>query len=429
MRLLITIMLALLAAVGLGYFIKHDPGLVLIKYSGTVVQAPFSVFVLVLLVSAAVLFFVFSLTKGLIGLPRNFRRWRGHRRYRRSEKFLSKGMLAMVEGNWRVAETSFKKGAVYSHAPMVNYLGAARAAQQLRNTQRRDHYLRLAHEYSTDANPAVSLTQAELQLEQKQTEQAYATLRSLDSEQPGLDQVKLMLLEASTELKDWEQMLELLNRLEKKSLLPMEQVRAKQLSAYAGLLRQAGKSSGRENLDREWNKIPAKLRQELFLLEVYVEERLWFSDTSDCEPLVRQSLKKKWDANMVRLYGAIEGTDPAKQLAFAEKQLAEHANDPVLLLTLGCLAKRNSLWGKARNYLEESIAIEATPEAYQQLAGLLERQGEYNAAAVCYQEGLEVATRRSPGAGLNHLLVKSESVSHDDNGLLLDKPRLEQGAR
>ena len=401
MRLLITTLIALFIAVALGFFIKHDPGLVVIKYSGTTVQTPFSVFVLGLLLIVIALFFLVAFTRGLIRLPKGFQRWRKHRRYRHSEKFLSKAMLSMVEGNWKRAEDSFRKGAAFSANPMVNYLGAARAAQQLGILQRRDHYLRLAHDFSPDSTSAVSLTQAELQLSEKQTEQAYATLKLLDSEQPDLAQVKLMLLDASAELKDWKQVLELLEKVERKGLLPIEQVRAKQLNAYAGLLRQAGQASSRDKLDNEWNKIPKKLRQELYLLEVYIEERLWFPDTSDCEPLLRQCLKRNWDSNIVRLYGEVEGTEMDKQLAFAEKQLAAHANDPILLLTLGRLCKRNSLWGKARNYLEESLALAPTPEAYRELAVLLERQGEHNGAAICYQEGLEYATDRHRQSGVS----------------------------
>lgn len=400
MRLLITALLALLLATALGFLIKHDPGLAVIKYAGTTVQTPFLVFVVALLFIVIVLFFLLAFIRGLVRLPGGLRRWRKHQRHRRSETFLSEAMLAMAEGNWKIAEQAFKKGAEFSANPMVNYLGAARAAQQAGVLQRRDHYLRLAHDYSPESTLAVGLARAELQLSQKQTEQAYATLKHLHAEQPDVAPVKLMLLEASVALKDWAQVLELLNQVERQGLLPMEQIRARQLSAYAGCLRQAGQSSGREKLDEEWRNIPKRLRQEHSLLEVYVEERLWFPDTSDCEPLLRQCLKKNWEPNMVRLYGEVEGHEAARQLAFAEKQLASHANDPVLLLTLGRLCGRNSLWGKARHYLEQSLALAPTPAAYRELAALLERQGEHSAAAICYQEGLEYATDRHRQSGI-----------------------------
>ena len=66
------------------------------------------------------------------------------------------------------------------------------------------------------------MTRAELQLNQQQTEQAYATLKHIDSDRPGQNRVKLMLLEASSQLKDWQQSLSLLQDLERKGALPVE---------------------------------------------------------------------------------------------------------------------------------------------------------------------------------------------------------------
>ncbi len=393
MRLLITALLALFVAIALGVFIKHDPGLVVISYAGTTVQTPFSIFVAALILLVIALFFVVASMRVLIRLPRALRHWRSQRRHRRQEGLLNTALLSMAEGDWKAAENAFRRGAAAAAAPLVNYLGAARAAQQQGALQRRDHYLRLAHDHSAQS-AALGLTQAELQLDRQQTEQAYATLKKLDAEQPDLAPVQLLLLEAGADLEDWAQMLVCLEKVERKRLLSTQQIRAKRLNAYAGLLRRAGQSSARDKLDEQWQKIPKKLRREACLLKVYVQERLWFPDTSDCEPLLRQHLKKNRDDELLRLYGEVAGAQPDKQLAFAEKQLAGHADDPVLLLTLGRLCKRNSLWGKARNYLEASLALAPRPETYRELAALLARQGEHNAAAICYQEGLEQATER-----------------------------------
>ena len=96
---------------------------------------------------------------------------------------------------------------------------------------------------------------------------------------------------------------------------------------------------------------------------------------------------------MAGLYGLVVGSDQARQLAFAEGMLKAHAADTMLLLTLGRLCKRQSLWGKASTYLQECIDIQASPEAYQELAALLEQQGDHAAATECYQKGLSLVTK------------------------------------
>jgi HemY protein len=397
-RLLISSLIALLLAVGAGVFLSRDTGRVVFTFGEWTVQSSLSLFILVLFIVLVLSYFLLRFISGMIHMPRNIERWRQHRRYRKSEYFLTHGLLSLVEGDWRGAEKAFNKGVRYSRFPLLNYLFAAKAAQQQGEVQRRDHYLRLAHEHGADSDVAVGLTQAELQLDQHQTEMAYATLHHLAGERRGGDQAKLMMLEASSELKDWQQSLELLRDLEKKNVLPLERIRAKQLQVYAGLLRNTGESGKREQLEEEWRAIPKKLRSEFYLIEVYVNERLRFDDTRDCEELLRGVLKKKWDSALVRLYGLVEGESADKQLRFAERLHPTHARDAVLLLTLGRLAKRNGLWGKARSYLEESLQVHPYPETYHELATLLVQEGDNAAAARCFQDGLALATYSVPGA-------------------------------
>ncbi|MEJ2762326.1 MAG: hypothetical protein P8126_12640, partial [Gammaproteobacteria bacterium] len=99
-----------------------------------------------------------------------------------------------------------------------------------------------------------------------------------------------------------------------------------------------------------------------------------------------------------RLYGLVEGEAAEKQLRFAERLHSAHARDAVLLLSLGRLAKRNGLWGKARSYLEESLQVHPYPETYHELATLLVQEGDNAAAARCFQDGLALATYSVPGA-------------------------------
>ena len=95
---------------------------------------------------------------------------------------------------------------------------------------------------------------------------------------------------------------------------------------------------------------------------------------------------------LVRLYGLVTGSNPDKQLLTAESYLQNHARDSALLLTLGRLCMRNKLWGKARDYLQESIDVQANPEAYYEFAKLHEFEGDRKQAATCYEKGLTLAT-------------------------------------
>jgi HemY protein len=392
MRLLVLIIISLLLAIGIGNYAEHDAGQMIITISGWTVQTSFSFFVILIIVIFLLLHFLMRLLSRFWNMPGQLGSWKKGRHQRLSEKYLSRGLMALVEGDWNKAETSLTKGAPHSQSPLVNYLAAARAAQQLGAVERRDSYLMQAYKNDPDAEIAIGLVQAELQIKQQQTEQALATLTHLHEQKPKQKQVKKMLLHTYAELKDWDAMLELLPKIERAGILPREQIQARQLEAYGGLLKQVSMDADKEKLNNAWSNIPRKLRSEFYLIEIYTEEKLKLTDAADCEPLIHKALRKQWDIALIGLYGLVEGKDIARQLKFAENFLPGHARESVLLLTLGRLSVKNKLWGKARTYLEESIEIKPLPEAYRTLAAVLDELGEHEAAAVYYQKGLELAT-------------------------------------
>jgi len=413
MRILIIILFALLVSTVIATWIADNPGYLIIAFSDTTVQANLTRSLILLFLLFVLFYVLVQLFFSFVGAPKRYNFWKLYRRRRLSEKYLTRGLHALFEGKWRQAEIQLKKGVPYSRVPLVNYLGAARAAQQQGDLIRRDSYLKFAHESETGEDSiAVGLTQAELQLNQQQTEQALATLNNLHEKYPDHEQIKDMLLQVYSELKDWHAVLNLIPELERKKIITSEKIKSIQLGAYSGLLLQASKSGDKEELDNTWDKMPRKLRSEIYLLEIYTREKLKFADTKTCEPLLRKILKKQWDVGLVNLYGLMDSHDHSKQLKFAESLLAGHARDPILLLTLGRLSSRSNLWGKAKGYLEESIDVKPMPESYRELATLLEKQGEHVAANVYYQKGLTLATTVKL-----HESVKMLQKSEDQNVL------------
>ncbi len=392
MPFLIMILIGLFVAIGLGSLLSREAGLMIFSYAGYNVQMSLSTFVFASLALFIVVYIIFRLLGGVFRLPRNINRWSKRRRHRRSEKYLCEGILAVLEGDWQRAEKSFQGGASYSRLPLANYLAAARAAQKLGSIERRDHYLRLAHEDDPNAALAIGLTQAKLQLSEKQTEEAYATLKHLQVNAADQGRVNALLLGAATELKEWPDALRLLSDPGIKKMLPAEELEAKQLAVQTGLLREAGNSGNRELVERAWQSLPRKLRNDNALLAEYIEARLKFPDTADCEKLLRKRLNQAVDEELVILYGFVRAENLNKQIQFAEKLLLHQAGNTYLLLTLGRLCKSHSLWGKAKSYLQDSINAEPLAEAYQELALLLEQQGEPQQAALNFKKGLALAT-------------------------------------
>ena len=392
MKALIVFFIALFLAATVGLLAANDAGYIIITIADWTIQTSIVFFMVVFIFIFILAYICIRLVFQIWGIPASLRVWRKQKRQELSERYLNRGLLALVEGRWKAAENALIKGVKYTNTPLVNYLCAARAAQWQGKVDFRDYYLRLANTEDQKSKIAIGLTQAELQINEQQTEQALATLMHLNEQQPNQKQVKLMLLKTYSELQAWREILAILPELDRKKLLPKEIIVATKLNAYAGLLQEAGEQANKHKLEQVWSEIPKKLRKELHILAVYTREKLKFADTAECEPLLKTAIRHKWDTEIVHLYGLVQGKDPDKQLAFAESLQSGHARDATLLLTLGRLSMRNSLWGKASAYLKESIQINPMPESYRELAILLEKQGDYSAASSYYQQGLTLAT-------------------------------------
>ena len=384
---LIVVIVLMVSAFGL-HFLLSDPGYAVINFRGYVIEM--SVPVLVGF-AVALVFFVWLIRK-IIVAPRRLGEAAGRYRSARSGQKLTKGMIAVAEGNLARGERLLGRAASTSDSPLFNYLQAARAAHLQGKDERRDEWLRMAFQETPEAANAVLLTQAELQLDRGQYEQALATLRRLEEDSRDHAQAQALMGRLYFKLKDWEALGELLPRLGKNTQIRPEVLEKWAVRVHCELLDQAADV---EVLDHNWKGVPKKLRTNISLLEAYYRglTRVGLHDRAEKE--LAAALKSDWRPELVQLFGLVEATDTTKQLKKAETWLKNRGDDPDLLLAAARLCVRNELWGKARSYLETVISLRPTPEAYREYGALLTQMGESDAAADAYREGLGMVTSKS----------------------------------
>ena len=391
---IIVVVVLFVSAFG-AHFLLADPGYVVINFRGYVIEM--SVPVLAGLAVALVL--VIWLIRKLIVAPRRLGEAAGRYRSARSGQKLTKGMIAVAEGNFSRGEKMLGRAASTSDSPLFNYLQAARAAHLQGRDDRRDEWLRLAYKEIPEAANAILLTQAELQLDRGHNEQALATLRRLEEDSKNHAHALALMGRLYFELEDWDSLAELLPRLGKNTQVGSEtldkwtkRVHKQALDAAADV----------EVLDHAWKAIARNLRSDLTLLEAYYQGLMRVGLHDRAEKELAAALRGNWRGPLVRLFGLIEATDTTKQLKRAEGWLKNHGEDPDLLLAAARLCLRNELWGKARSYLETVISMRPTPEAYQEYGTLLTQMGEADAAADAYRDGLGMVAAK-PLPAIPHL--------------------------
>lgn len=395
MRRFILYFLILFVSIWIGLKMHASPGYVLITYQDWAVETSLWVAVFVILISVIVLYKTTRLLAFFGNLPSRIKQWFQRRRNRHAHQLTTQGLRLLAEGHWHEAEKSLLKSAKDAESPLINYLAAANAAQGRKDVQKRDEYLHLALLSTDDAQVAVGLTQAELQLDTHELVQARNTLEHLNRIVPRHPQVLKLLQKVYVELGDWRQVQSLLPELRRKNVLSKDEMLVLEKQLYLALLAQQLPNATADQLPKIWRDVPHYLHEDPDLLVKYTDALLAYQEIADAEKLLLKALNHHWDRKLLRQYAKVPSTNPSKQLAYAESWLKLHPSDAGLYVCLGKLCIRNRLWGKAQGYLVKARELEPSPGILHDLGQVYEHLDDKVLAMSCYRQGLELEANAS----------------------------------
>lgn len=391
MSRLFTLLIILVLSVWFGLTVFKHPAFVFISYQPWLIQMPFWFAVLALLL-------IFGLVYVLLNSIERFQFWmyriKNWLQFRREHKSYSKtqhGLALLVENRWAKAERLLLAGVKQSIDPLMNYLGAARAAQEQRAYDRRDDYLKTAYRIAPDADMAIGLTKAELDIEQGKYDEALVLLTQLRDKSSRHPRVLKLLERVYVHKGEWQQLLGLIKPLRKAKVLNQEQAEHFEKNVYCEMFHAASHLTN-EELQKAWGQVPRNMRRNPDVVLAYSKQLLRFNNASVVEELARKALKTSWSAPLVKLYGALPFDNLNQQLVIVGTWLKTYGPQPELLLTLGKICARIKLWGKAKDYYEKCLALGPNPEASLAYARLLEEIGHEPEAVEKYREGLSAVT-------------------------------------
>lgn len=399
MRKLLLALLVLALSVAAALWLERQGGFVVIALGGWTVQTTPLVFGLLLAAALVGVYLLLVVLRGLLGLPGRYRDWAGQRRANRARAHLIDGMIRLAEGRYDEAAKLLLRDAGKSDVPLLHYLAMAVTAQRQGSYQDRDHYLRLADKTSSKARLAVGLTQAQLQMEAAQWEQALATLNYLYEQHPHHPRLLVLLVDACRTLNEWDRLDHLLPELRRQRALPQPEYERLAREVAARRLENAVGDGG-PALQRIWAELPRQLTEDTELLQLYCDGLMRHGQDDEAERLLRARLQKEWHPGLLRRYGGLRGSAPDKVFAQLEKWLRDRPDDGELLYAAGRQALRAGLWGRARSYLEAAAARQPSPEVCHTLGALLEQLGEREAAHDRYRQGLELISGGTPWQNL-----------------------------
>lgn len=391
-RVLLPLVIVLALGTAIGYYLHVETGYVLVNYHDWTVETS------VLGGLAAVVILLLGIVWGarllvaLLRLPGIIREYMIARRLRRARESFGSGLRKWLEGQWAEAELELLRRVADHESPGLNYLLAARAAQQAGAPERSEQYLDHAERESSTAFAARQL-RAELQLKRNDATTALPVLRELQKQEPAHPQVARLLCEVLSATGLWSELHAYLKTADSRKALPDRFHQRHAVQAVHELLLQASADARLDALRSLWTSAAEPVRGNPEVQRAYVRGLGRLGADAEAGSLVEAVLKQEWNGDLVDAYSRLDGLDAVSQLASVEQWLVQYGEKPELMLAAGRVCSRNQMWGKARSYLDAALRLQPTPAVFLALARLSNESKKPADAAQFYREGLELANR------------------------------------
>lgn len=390
MKYLIWILGLFAAAVALTTAL-HNTAYVLFVYPPYRIELSLTLFVITLSVSFVLGYglvrFIISVQK----LPAYVRKFRKERARSRTQDLLDEELGAFFEGRYAAAEKAAARAMELGDTSALHPIIAARSAHELREFKKRDAYLSVAAGKTIGDSTMRLMTSSKFMLDQRDPRGALDALQELrDSGVKGHLGAMSLELKAHQQAGNWDEVLRLLDKLEKRASIDATQAAQMRQQAWLEKIRQ---QEDLASLSACLKSIPAEIKRRGKFAATAASALLHHGGDSLAEQILVDSLNAEWGSELVTLYGDCQSGDVVAQIEQAEKWLNLHKQDAGLLLALGKLCLHQKLWGKARSYLDASISVAPSHAAYTALGQLAERLGNANEAFKYYQSAMTLSNR------------------------------------
>ena len=386
-RLILSLAILLLS-IYIGIWIQREPGYVLIMFQHWTIES--SVWIILGLVVCLVIFIQIGLSviKNVIRLPEYWKKWLHTHRLNRAQAKTKQGFIEFSEGQWQTAKKHLIAAAANTDQPFINYLTAAKAAEKLGDHPLRDHYLVQAQSVAPDATIAIELTQAQLQLDNHEWQEAAKTIDALHIMAPDHPYVLQLSLELYRSTQNWTALVAILPKLKPNKTLSTGEIYQLKKEAYLALLKESLTPNHSDlDINHTMRNLPKDLKHDTEIVWFYAQYLLDNNQDDQAEKYLRDNLKLKFSDELVALYADVNSK--YAQISFVESLIKQHPDSAALHLCIGRLFFEQKVWGSARSHMEKSIHNQPSQQAYYALGLLLESLDLQTEACLAYRQGLE----------------------------------------
>lgn len=299
------------------------------------VELSLNLLVIVLLLSFVAAYLAVRLVAHAVRLPSHVRAFRRRLKEEKGRNALFGAIQALFEGRFGRAEKLASQAHDLECAPPLPELIGARAAQRMRDFDRRDEWLSRARKAESAWRLARLVTEGELLLEERRFDEARAALKELHSGGPKHIATLTLLLRAEQGLGNWDEVIRLARLLEKRSAMPAEAIESIRVNARVAML--SRRPQDLKSLSAYWGELPGEERAYPKVAAAAARAFIRLGDCRSAHRILEEALGRDWNGELVLLYGECQDIDAIARIERAERWLEQHPRDAELLLTLGRL--------------------------------------------------------------------------------------------
>ena len=379
------ILLLVIAATGAAFgwhWVADDPGYVLVRLRGWRVETTVVAALLILLLAWALLTTLWHLLRWPFGAFT-----RRHRRV--SQQRLGEGLIALIEGRHGDAERDLNRAARLDSLRGPALLASAEAALRRGETSRALEAL----DQAAQAAPVAARTlRARVLRRDRRASEALALLTP-DADKGtlppnGWRELALAALAVGKPARA------------RAALAPLQKSGALGTRGYAALetrvlIALIDAAPDGAALDTLWMDLPKAQRRVAVVVEAYARRAASFGRLLPAMDELESALGREWSPQLVDTYGMLVGEGVEQRTQRAAAWLAAHPNDAVLHLALGRMATRMQAWVKARQYLEQSLALDPGAAAWEALGDAWAGEGNAAQAQRSYRNAFALSRGQS----------------------------------
>jgi HemY protein len=382
MRWMVWLLVAFAAAVGLALLMRFNHGNVAILWPPYRIEVSVNLALVLLAAAFAGVHLLLLGTARALDLPRRVRDYRSRRQQELAVGALRDSVLAFFEGRLARVERFAKIAQGHAATAGPAALIAARSAQRMQESGRRDRWLHDAQSDPGVAN-ALLMTQAELAVEDRRTQEAIEIVERLHEKGARHIMSLRTALRAYEQGERWDEVLHTLRLVEKRDALHPAAVRRLRDRAYGELV--ARKSGDAVSLRELWRSLRPDERA---LPELAAQTAVALAEAGapdDARRIVEQALDAAFDEAPAAAYARIGGLALRDRLERLEGWRGRYGDEPALLLALGQVCSGERLWGKAEEYLKLAVQSRPSVASHAALGELYEGLGRADEAAAQFK--------------------------------------------